>query len=153
MLADLPLPARKKANKPSGFSIIELMVALAIAGAIAVVAIPSFIEQVRKSRRADATTALLDVASRQERFFSDNNRYAASLAVNPPAGLGVAAITDNGYYELALTSSAPTTFTITASPTGGQTNDTECPGFTMNHLGVKGVPGFAAGNERINICW
>ena len=63
-----------------GFTLIELMVVVAVVAILAAIAYPSYINQVRKSRRADAKSALLDLATRQERFFSTQNTYTNNAA-------------------------------------------------------------------------
>ena len=63
-----------------GFTLIELMITVAIIGILSAIAYPSYESYVRKSRRVDAKNALLDLASRQERYFSVNNKYSTTAA-------------------------------------------------------------------------
>ena len=86
-----------------GFSLTELLVALAILALLAAAATPLWLQQLERARRLDATDALLRVAVLQERFHFENGRYARAgeLAPSPPAGLGVGG-TERGYYELRL---------------------------------------------------
>ena len=91
----------------SGFSLIELMIALAIAAILAAIAIPMYQKQVQKSRRTDARTAVLDLAGREERYLSVQASYT-----NVPANLGYAPVGSaatfpitigSGYYQLTVT--------------------------------------------------
>ncbi len=70
---------QRTAQRPSrttGFSLIELMVTVLIISVLVAIAIPSYIDKVRKSRRTEAKTVLLDLAGREERFFNTNNQYS-----------------------------------------------------------------------------
>jgi len=134
-----------------GFSLIELMITVSIFAIIAVVAYPNYQNYMRKAHRTAAKTALLEAASREERFFSTNNVYTNSLTqLGYPATLDVP--TDSTpYYRVTLGLNATSGYVVTATPlaASGQTNDTECSAFTINGLGQKGVSGTGtAGN-----CW
>lgn len=164
-----------------GFTLIELMIAVAVVGILAAIAYPSYQDSVRKSRRADAKSALLDAAQRQERFYTENNQYTsritpaadpcsntlATIKAGTDCGLGYAAdTTTDGYYKLTI--AAPevntrrNTFTITATPVTGksQTQDSNCEAFTLNQTGVKCVKGGtycsngdAAAKTAVANCW
>jgi type IV pilus assembly protein PilE len=114
------------------------MIAVAIGGILAGVAISSYINQVAKSRRADAKSALLDLAARQERFFTTNNTYT-----NVAANLGYAALpasvpggTATTTYTLTVTSATATSFTAQAARSGPQGTDA-CGDYTITDRGVQ----------------
>ncbi|PZX29507.1 putative TYPE 4 fimbrial BIOGENESIS TRANSMEMBRANE pilE-related PROTEIN [Cupriavidus phytorum] len=150
-LPAFPLPRRAAA----GFTLIELMITVAIAAILAAIAYPSYTEHVRKSRRTDAKTALLDLAARQERLFSTQNVYGGT-----PAALGYAgdafpvAVQSGGqaYYQLTVVAGNPaTSYTATAAPVGPQAGD-DCGSYTLNHLGLQGNTGMRAGVASAQ-CW
>lgn len=119
---------RLRSRRARGFTLIELMIAVAIVGILAAVAYPSYTDYVRKSRRADARSALLDIAARQERRFSQLNNYSSNLA-----DFGYSSTSVNGY-TLALSGASTSVFTVTATPTGVQTGDA-CGTFELNETG------------------
>lgn len=90
-----------------GFTLIELMVTVAIVGIIAAVAIPSYQSQARKGRRTDAVDAIAQIQQAQERWRANNATYAnqteltAATNATPP-GLGISATSKGGYYSLAV---------------------------------------------------
>ncbi|MEA3243489.1 MAG: type IV pilin protein [Pseudomonadota bacterium] len=119
-----------KTASSRGFTLVELMIVVAIVGILAAVAYPSYQDSVRKSRRADGKTALLQAVQLAERWFTQRNTYDMT-AGTPPNGPSA-----EGHYNLAYVGDA-TTFLITATPGGAQATD-PCGNLTINELGVKG---------------
>lgn len=157
-----------KHNKPlatpslrteSGFSLIELMIVVAIIAIIAGVAMPSYRDYIVRSNRALATAELLEALGRQEQYFVNTKGYATNLT-----SLGYAA---NGYYidsnsnesaaatgsiyKIALAAGASTTtFTLQAIPQGGQdSDDTKCKTLSITNAGVRGE----SGTGSVSDCW
>src|SRR5467141_5334731 len=114
-----PLGSRKHGSL--GFTLIELMVTVAIVAILATIAVTSYSSQVQKSRRTEAKSALLDLAGREERLFSTTNAYSNVKAFLGYATSGTAVMTNvafgNGYYTLTVTvPNPPTTYLLTATP-------------------------------------
>ena len=135
MTSKLPfLPrAPDPAGQRRGFTLIELMIAVAVVGILMAIAYPSFMDQVRKSRRADAVAALTAVQQAQERWRANQPSYASNaqltLAVNAtPAGLGILAATANGFYTVRIDGSSNAGYTTTAEAVSGksQASDGDC---------------------------
>jgi len=123
-------------TKTSGFSLIELMIVVAIIGILAGIGIPAYKSHILKSHRADAHATLLDLAARQERFIAQN---PAGYATNISAGTGLnlgRTTSREGYYNLTVAADA-TSYLLTATATGGQANDTDCATITFSSTGVK----------------
>jgi type IV pilus assembly protein PilE len=131
-----------------GFTLLELVIACAIVAILAAIAYPSYINSVQKSRRAEATAALLGVASQLERFSTEKGGYALARL-----GTGLNAVyadhTENTYYNLSLANLTATTYTIRAAPTGAQAAD-PCGTLTYTEQGIKDVTGGSWGKAQ---CW
>ncbi|MDE2203449.1 MAG: type IV pilin protein [Burkholderiaceae bacterium] len=133
--------------RPRGFTLVELMITVAIVGILAVIAYPSFTSYIQKSRRADGKAALLAAAQKMEQYRSLSNTYAG-------ATLGASGVyasrSENGYYALSF-SVAPTQtlYTIQAAPQGGQATDA-CGTFSYDQAGNKAVSG---GTLTASSCW
>jgi len=129
-------------TKTSGFSLIELMIVVAIIGILAGIGIPAYQSHMLKSHRADAQTILLDMAARQERFIAQRNTYTTDIST--AAGLNMGTTTSKeGYYTLTAAACGGGLIancyllTATATTTGGQDNDTDCAIITFSSAGVK----------------
>lgn len=134
-----------------GFTLIELMIVLAIIAILVSVAYPSYQEQVREARRADAKATLVELAQFMERNFTEANRYdqdAAGAATTLPF---TQAPKDGNtkYYDLALSNLSATGFTLTATPKGAQTSDTKCKTFSLTQTGAKAY----TGSGTVADCW
>lgn len=121
-----------------GFTLIELMITVAVIGILASIALPSYQDYVRKGRRADAQAFMYEVASRQQHYLVDRRMYATTLAA-----LGLAAPSSvSTHYDITLPSVVndvqPMGFTLQAAPKGGQAIDT-CGTLTLNAQGTKGA--------------
>ena len=123
------------ARKFKGFSLIELLIAVAIVGILAAIAYPSYVDQVRKSRRTEAQDLMMDIAQREERYYAQALTYTNDLTV---LNYSVASNlpTENGYYQVSVTSASATNYTIEATPQGDQANDL-IQGFRIDATGKK----------------
>jgi len=152
-----------------GFTLIELMVVV-IASILLGIAIPSYMSQVRQSRRTEAKTAVLDLAGREERYFSTAVAYTtAAASLGYPNGLGAANPIGSGYYYLTVCSPAvgacaagmnmtnvppAPSFTIVAVPVAGQTQalDNQCQFFAVDSTGQQYAQD-NGGNNNTTYCW
>ena len=123
--------AARSSRPRGGFSLIELMIVVAIATILFALAVPSYITYIRQSRRTEAKTALLDLAAREERFLSTNPAAYTAVPGNLGySGFGAANPVGNGYYFLTVCSPAALacgpnppaapSFSVLATPVAGQ---------------------------------
>ncbi|PJI95764.1 type IV pilus assembly protein PilE [Acidovorax sp. 69] len=121
-------------DRNKGFTLIELMITVAVIGILAAIAYPSYQDQVRKSRRAEAQSVLMNIGTRQQQMLLDTRSYAAtaaSLSVTVPPQV-------TAYYAVSVSApaSTPPTFTATATPQGDQTKD-KCGTLGVDNTGTK----------------
>lgn len=128
--------------KTKGFSLIELMIVVAIIGILAGIAIPAYNDYLMKARRGDGRGVLLNTAGTLERYFSENGRYTTALGSGSCAAGIIPSASPEGYYSLTSTAAvcSDNTFTLTATPQGRQTGD-KCGSLTLNQAQAKGVSG------------
>ena len=115
-------------RKSRGFTLIELMMVVAILGILAAIAIPAYGNYIRNAERSDGMTALMEVRMAQERFRANNPSYTATIG----ALTGVQSTSPEGLYNLAVTAATATSFTATATKSGGRT-DTACATLTLTY--------------------
>lgn len=111
-----------KTSSQRGFSLLELMITVAVVGILASIAYPAYQGQVRGTRRADAQAELLRMANFLERFYTENGRYDQDMALNPVALPPPSRANVNYTFALNPLPTA-TTYTIRATPNGPQTVD------------------------------
>jgi len=145
--------ARSFASSSAGFTLIELMIVVAIIGVLTMIAIPSYDSYLIRTRRAEGRKELMTLAAAQERFFTNCNLFAPSIAgtQNDCTGLGrgsATPLTENGYYQISLATSA-TGYTLTATPQGHQAKDDACKTITLTDTGTKASTGSGTAKQ----CW
>ena len=121
---------------PSGFTLVELMIVIAIAAILVSLALPSYQQSIRKGRRADAQADLIEFAGQAERVFTQTNSYAsAALPANTT------------FYTYTFSTAASATgYTIQAAPASGQDQD-GCGTMSLNQAGLRTKTGSLAD------CW
>jgi type IV pilus assembly protein PilE len=131
-----------------GFTLIELVITVAIIGLLATIAVSTYTRYIVKSNRAAAAAVLLGVANRQEQFYLDARQYAANMGA---LGVTVPPEVDR-HYTITTTGVAgpPPSFTVTATPKATQlSRDAKCKVLTLNSNGTKTV----SGTGNVVDCW
>lgn len=118
----------------SGFTLIELMIAVVVVAILAVVALPSYAEFIKRGTRADAQAFLMEISLRQQQRLVDRREYASTIA-----DLGLALPRSlTGKYAVSMSAPAvvPPTFTVSAAPQGAQTTE-RCGTLTLDSAGQR----------------
>ncbi len=126
-------------KRSRGFTLIELMIVVAVVAILATIALPAYNDSVRKGKRSDAKAGLMDAASRLEQFYLDNKSYTIDMTK-----LGYSAAnnvdTSDKYYKMTVAAGScgniSTCYIISTVPQGGQASDS-CGTLTVNSLGIK----------------
>jgi len=167
-------------NKPSnsavrnmprarGFTLVELSVTMVIAAILAAIAIPAYSNYVRKAHRTEAKSALLDLASLEERYYTTNNNYTDVASNLGYSGSGTTTqngsfAVGSGYYNVVLTKNdavaptagvqggTPANYSITATAAGDQLKDTACRTFTVTSGEVQTAADPASAATTAS-CW
>lgn len=128
-----------RARRPAGFTLIELMVVLAVAAILAAIALPAYQQSVRKGRRTDAIDATAAIQQAQERWRANNVTYTADISDD----LNLATTSKGGYYSLSISGATGSGYTLSATAvTGkGQDGDTGCSTLTVTVTNGSAVQG------------
>jgi type IV pilus assembly protein PilE len=144
-----------------GFTLIELMIVVVVIAVLAMIALPSFLDSVRKSRRADAITELNRVSQAQERWRANNLNYNNADVSSAATGLRLVTGTTvalnytiaSGYYTIAIGNALSSTdYTATATAAGAQASDAKCSTLTLSMTGGNVTYG-STGSATANQCW
>jgi len=154
-------------SRQGGYTLIEILIVVAILGILAAIAIPSYQNSILATNRSVAQAALLDLANRQEQFYLDNRTYTTDMTnLGYPAGMVfsnggnsavalndnhtlVVSTSDQRRYFVQINAANATTFGISAAPQLAQADDTACGTLSLTNTGVKAETGTAS----VSDCW
>ncbi|MGR8950254.1 MAG: type IV pilin protein [Gammaproteobacteria bacterium] len=125
-----------------GVTLMELMIVVVIVGILASIAYPAYQDYGRRAKRAEGRGALLDATTRLERYYSDNNQYAALATAN------VATSSEKGHYTLSI-ALGPNNQSHTLTATPASFSDPDCGALTLTNAGVQGN----SGSGTVAECW
>ena len=134
-------------TRHQGFSLIELLITVAIIGILAMIAVPMYSNYVARSRQADGQAKLMQVAQDLERCYTQYSKYDDDNCSVFASGT---VISDQGFYVISASGGDLTesTFTLTATPQNEQADDTDCGNLKLTHLGEESATG-----DDPDSCW
>lgn len=131
-----------------GFTLIELLIVVAVIGLLTAIAVPMYRDYVVRSNRSDAIISLTELANLQEKHFSNELAYTSTLS-----DLNYSTTSPEGLYQLSITTTGTTAYTLTAQPIGTQDrDDSTCQQFTLNSFGQRSAVD-AGGTDTSQQCW
>ena len=135
-----------------GFSLIELMVVVAVLGILASIAVPSYQDYVLRSKLVDAPSSLAQLRVSMEQYYQDNRTYDASLDPKKPSGNCGIALPASSYFTYScVTESAGQKFTITA--TGKSGGGADAFAYTVNQVNERETTAMPSGWSSDTKCW
>jgi type IV pilus assembly protein PilE len=140
-------------KRSSGFTLIELMMAVAVIGILSAIAYPSYTEYGKRAKRADGKAGLLKLQLEQEKYRASCPQYAngihattTSCVTGGAHNLVANTSSPDGHYTLAITAADAVSYTLTATPSF---TDAKCGTLGINQAGVKTV----TGSDSVSNCW
>jgi type IV pilus assembly protein PilE len=167
---DIAMKTSSGRNAAAGFTLVELMITIAVGAILVSIAVPAYTTQIRKTRRPEARSAILDLASREERYFSVNNGYSdkqLDLGYGPAVTQINALSVGSGYYTVAITAvpadvaaNTPATYTSSHRPPDRRSRIRTAASSRQWRRARRAqptprppIPPLSAGNDDLAPCW
>ncbi len=150
LLAATQKPAAATRRAAAGFTLIEALLVLTVAAVLAAIALPSYQEHVRRARRAEARTALMQAAHWLEQVATASGSYPQDVAQFPDA---LQRVPSHSYdIDYRPDDREGNGYTLTALPRDAQAGD-KCGGYTFDHTGLRGLLSPSASDDLKAECW
>lgn len=133
-----------------GFSLIELLIVLFIIAVLISIAVPTYNHHLMMGKRLDGKISLLDLATRLERYYTEQHTYAnATIGAHSSSDVLATPFSQQGFYRLSIINQTNTSFLIQAAPMPEKLNDKNCGALQLNQLGEKSI----TGSGTLVSCW
>jgi type IV pilus assembly protein PilE len=139
-------------RKSSGFTLIEVMIVVAIIGILSAIAIPAYTDYVRRAKISEATSNMMALRVKMEQYFQDNRTYNGTVPPCGAAGTSIAALpstSDMKYFTLSCSNLGATTYTITATGTGNMSGFE----YRLDQANVRSTAGTGNWLQTSSSCW
>ncbi|MGE0313903.1 MAG: type IV pilin protein [Lautropia sp.] len=144
------LPGVRSRGANAGFTLLEVMIVVAVVAILTAIAVPSYQESIRRGHRSEARAALLQAAQFMERVRTERNTYAPGAAIPAlPASIAQVPASGTARYTLTVTAAAGTSYTVRAQATGTMSGDV-CGDLTIDQTGLRA---FSGGGGTMALCW
>jgi type IV pilus assembly protein PilE len=135
-----------------GFTLLELLIVIGIVALLAALALPSYLEYVRKGKRGEAITALGDISLREERYRADNPLYGTMDQLTGSAANTTTYNNQYKYFSVSISGQTATGYTATATRKGDLASDSKCGNYSMTmNAGI--LTKAASGSMGDDYCW
>ena len=135
--------------RTGGFTLIEVMITVAVIAILAAVALPNYIEYVTRSKLVEAKSNLSDMRTRLEQYFLDNRSYPGSCTTTSPAPAGQITLPASAKFFAVTCALTATTYTVSATGTGAMAGFV----FTVDETNARKTTAVPAGWTTSNVCW
>lgn len=144
-------------TKENGFTLIEMLIVLAISALLVSFAYPAYNRYLESTRRTDGQSALVDLADRMEQYYLDHHTYADATieAGNADNNVLTTSLSIGGWYRLSIIQQDDIFFIVQATPQDTQASDILCQSLTLTNTGIKGIVSGPGGEPTgtSDVCW
>lgn len=141
-----------RTTRSAGFTLLELMIVVIVISVLAMIAIPSYMEQVRKGKRAEAVQTIGDLQLRQERWRAEHPSYGTLDELTGSAANSTSLNNSFKYYTITVPTNTATGYSITATRKGDMASDPKCANFTLSVAAGVVTRGMSNGSN-VDYCW
>lgn len=138
-------------RRQQGFTLLELMIVVAVIAILATIALPTFSEYIRKGKRSEGAATIGDIQLREERYRADNPTYGSMTDLFGTAALATSFNSNKQYYSVSVASNTATGYIVTATRKGDLATDPKCGNLIMTYSAGTAAKSVSSGDS--DYCW